>query len=168
MIYVRCLLSLRKVETCCRAGSTSARRRRGFGGTALARCSLVTSASGQHGVTHIVLFTPEPLNQCEELESHIASEGAPIVAARYRFHRGRLRELADLPAPRHVARRYSAGLADAWISPPRDDRVRCGAGYVVNIIGIFYCDQDYEAALRDDEAQAASETRLKSKPIRRA
>ena len=34
-------------------------------------------------MTHIVRFTPEALNQLDEVESHIVGEGAPIVAARY-------------------------------------------------------------------------------------
>jgi toxin ParE1/3/4 len=102
-------------------------------------------------VIHTVRFTPEALNQLDELESHIAGAGAPIAAARYvdsivdycenlrTFpHRGTRRD--DIrPGLRTLGYRHRVTIAFAV------------AGDIVDIIGIFYGGQDYEAALRDDE-----------------
>ena len=102
-------------------------------------------------MTHTVRFTPEALNQLDELETHIAGVGSPTVAARYvdsivdycenlqTFpHRGTRRDdirpgLRTLGYRRRVTIAFE--VADA----------------TVNIIGVIYGGQDYEAALRDDE-----------------
>jgi plasmid stabilization system protein ParE len=102
-------------------------------------------------VTHTVRFTPEALNQLDELEAHIAGVGSPTVAARYvdsivdycenlwTFpHRGTRRD--DLrPGLRTLGYRRRVTI----LFEVSDD--------TVNIIGVFYGGQDYEAALRDDD-----------------
>ncbi|GLK73469.1 type II toxin-antitoxin system RelE/ParE family toxin [Ancylobacter dichloromethanicus] len=102
-------------------------------------------------MTHTVRFTPEALNQLDELEAHIAGVGSPTVAARYvdsivdycenlwTFpHRGTRRD--DLrPGLRTLGYRRRVTI----LFEVSDD--------TVNIIGVFYGGQDYEAALRDDD-----------------
>lgn len=102
-------------------------------------------------MTHIVHFTPEAREQLDELENHIAGEGSPIVAARYvdsivdyceslrTFpHRGTRRD--DLrPGLRTLGYRRRVTI----LFEVADD--------TVNIIGVYYGGQDYEAALRDDD-----------------
>lgn len=100
---------------------------------------------------HTVHFTPETLQQLDELEAHIAGVGSPIVAARYvdsivdycenlhTFpHRGTRRD--DLrPGLRTLGfRRRLTILFEV-------------ATDAVNILGVYYGGQDYEAALRDEE-----------------
>lgn len=102
-------------------------------------------------MTHTVRFTPEALNQLDKLEAHIAGVGSPVVAARYvdsivdycgnlwTFpHRGTRRD--DLrPGLRTLGYRRRVTI----LFEVSDD--------TVNIIGVFYGGQDYEAALRDDD-----------------
>lgn len=102
-------------------------------------------------MTHTIHFSPEALQQLYELETHIAAAGAPIVAARYvdwivdycenlnTFpHRGTPRD--DLrPGLRTLAFRRRVMIL-----------FEVAAG-TVNILGVYYGGQDYEAALRDDE-----------------
>lgn len=102
-------------------------------------------------MTHTVRFTPEALNQLDELEAHIAGVGSPTVVARYvdsivdycenlwTFpHRGTRRD--DLrPGLRTLGYRRRVTI----LFEVSDD--------TVNIIGVFYGGQDYEAALRDDD-----------------
>ncbi|CAI2936809.1 type II toxin-antitoxin system RelE/ParE family toxin [Aminobacter niigataensis] len=102
-------------------------------------------------MSHSVLFTPEAQQQLDELETHIAGVGSPTVAARYvdsivdycenlqTFpHRGTRRddlrpELRTLGFRRRVTILFEV------------------AADTVNIIGVYYGGQDYEAALRDSE-----------------
>jgi plasmid stabilization system protein ParE len=102
-------------------------------------------------VTHNVLFTPEALNQPDELEIHIAEAGSLTVAAQYvdsivgycenlqTFpHRGTRRD-DSRPGLRTLGYRRRVTIAFEV------------AADTVNIIDVFYGGQDYEAALRDDE-----------------
>jgi plasmid stabilization system protein ParE len=102
-------------------------------------------------VTHTVYFTPEAQQHLDELETHIARVGPPAVAARYvdsivdfcenlqTFpHRGTRRD--DLrPGLRTLGFRRRVTI----LFEVTDD--------TVNILGIYYGGQDYEAALRDGE-----------------
>ncbi|QND61776.1 type II toxin-antitoxin system RelE/ParE family toxin [Mesorhizobium huakuii] len=102
-------------------------------------------------MTHTVHFTPEAQQQLDELETHIAGVGSPNVAARYvdnivdycenlqTFpHRGTRRD--DLrPGLRTLGFRRRVTI----LFEVADD--------TVNIIGVYYGGQDYEAALRDNE-----------------
>lgn len=101
-------------------------------------------------MSHIVHFTPEALNQLDELESHIAAEGSAITAARYidsivahcenlrTFpHRGTRRD--DIrPGLRTLGYRRRVTIAFEV------------AGDRINILGVYYGGQDYEADLGDD------------------
>lgn len=102
-------------------------------------------------MSYTVHFTPEALEQLDELETHIAGAGSPIGAGRYvdsivdyceslqTFpHRGMRRDelrpgLRTLGFRRRVTILFEV-MADT-----------------VNIIGIFYGGQDYEAALLEGE-----------------
>ena len=100
---------------------------------------------------HAVHFTTEAQQQLDELETHIARLGSPTVAARYvdsivdhcenlqTFpHRGTRRD--DLrPGLRTLGFRRRVTI----LFEVTDD--------TVNIIGVYYGGQDYEAALWDDE-----------------
>lgn len=102
-------------------------------------------------MTYTVRFAPEALSQLAELEIHIAGAGSPTVASRYvdsivdycenleTFpHRGTRRE--DIrPGLRTLGYRRRVTI----LIEVADD--------TVNIIGVFYGGQDYEAALQDDE-----------------
>ncbi|MER9327567.1 type II toxin-antitoxin system RelE/ParE family toxin [Mesorhizobium sp. M0152] len=102
-------------------------------------------------MTHTVRFTPEALNQLDELEGHIAEAGSPAVAARYvdaivdycenlgTFpHRGTRRD--DIrPRLRMLGYRHRVTIAFEV------------AEKTVNIIGVYYGGQDYEADLRNGE-----------------
>lgn len=102
-------------------------------------------------MTHTVHFTPEAQQQLDELETHIARVGSPNVAARYvdnivdycenlqTFpHRGTRRD--DLrPGLRTLGFRRRVTI----LFEVADD--------TVNIIGVYYGGQDYEAALRESE-----------------
>lgn len=102
-------------------------------------------------MTHTVLFTPEAQQQLGDLETHIAGIGSPTVAARYvdsivdycenlqTFpHRGTRRD--DLrPGLRTLGFRRRVTI----LFEVADD--------TVNVIGVYYGGQDYEAALRDSE-----------------
>ena len=102
-------------------------------------------------MTHTVDFTPEALQQLDQLEAHIAEAGSPTVAARYvgsivdycgnlqTFpHQGTRRE--DLgPGLRTLGFRKRVTILFEVTSD------------VVNIVGVFYGGQDYEAALQDNE-----------------
>lgn len=107
-------------------------------------------------MTDKVHFTPEALQQLDEMETHIAEVGSPTVAARYvdsivdycenllTFpHRGTRRD--DLrPGIRTFRRRVTILFEVA------DDKV--------NILGVYDGGQDYEAALRDEEEWQAKYT----------
>lgn len=102
-------------------------------------------------MTHTVHFTPEAQQQLDELETHIAGAGSPSVAARY------VDSIVD----------YCENLRTFPHRGTRRDDLRSGlrtlgfrrrvtilfevADDTVNIIGVFYGGQDYEAALRDSE-----------------
>jgi len=103
-------------------------------------------------VIHTVCFSPEALNQLDELESHIAAAaGSPIVAARY------VDAIVD----------YCEALRVFPHRGTRRDEVRAGLrtlGYrrratiafevtesTVNILGVYYGGQDYESDLRGNE-----------------
>lgn len=102
-------------------------------------------------MTHTVHFTPEALQQLDELEIHIAGASSPTVAARYvdsivdycenlqTFpHRGSRRD--DLrPGLRTLGYRRRVTI----LFELSDD--------TVNIIGIYYGGRDYEAILRGSE-----------------
>lgn len=102
-------------------------------------------------MTYTVHFTPEAQQQLDELETHIAEVGSPTVAARYvdsivnyceslqTFpHRGTRRD--DLrPGLRTLGYRRRVTI----LFEVTDD--------TVNIIGVYFGGQDYEAALRDNE-----------------
>lgn len=102
-------------------------------------------------MTHIVHFTPEAQQQLDELEAHITGMATPTVAARYvdsivdycenlqTFpHRGTRRD--DLrPGLRTLGYRRRVTI----LFEVADD--------TVNIIGVYYGGQDYEAALPDGE-----------------
>lgn len=98
---------------------------------------------------HAVRFTPEAQQQLVDLETHFAQAGSPVAAARYvdsiidfceklqTFpHRGTQRD--DLrPGLRTLGFRRRVTI----LFEVADD--------AVNIVGIYYGGQDYEAALRD-------------------
>ncbi|BCH30430.1 hypothetical protein MesoLjLc_23600 [Mesorhizobium sp. L-8-10] len=102
-------------------------------------------------MTHTVRFTPEALNQLDELETHIAGVGSPRMAARY------VDSIVD----------YCENLRTFPHRGMRRDDIRPGlrtlgfqrrvtiafevADGTVNIAGVFYGGQDYEAALGDEE-----------------
>lgn len=101
-------------------------------------------------MTHVVRFAPEALDQLDELEERIASERSPAVAARY------VDSIVN----------YCESLQAFPHRGTRRDSIRAGLrtlGYrrrvtiafevaddTVNILGIYYGGQDYEAGLRDD------------------
>lgn len=102
-------------------------------------------------MSHTVLFTPEAQQQLDELETHITGVGSPTVAARY------VDSIVD----------YCENLQTSPHRGTRRDDLRPGlrtlgfrrrvtilfevAADTVNIIGVYYGGQDYEAALRDSE-----------------
>lgn len=100
---------------------------------------------------YAVNFTPEAQQQLDELEAHIAEVGSPIAAARYvdsildhcenlqAFpHRGTRRD--DLrPGLRTLGFRRRVTI----LFEVTDD--------TVNVIGIYYGGQDYEATLLHDD-----------------
>ncbi|CEJ12720.1 Plasmid stabilization system protein [bacterium YEK0313] len=107
---------------------------------------------------YIVRFAPEALNQLNELERYIAADGAPVVAARYvdaivdycasletNPHRGTRRD--DIRTGlRTIGYRRRVTIAFEIV----DDTV------AVNILGIYYGGQDYEASLRDGDQEPPS------------
>lgn len=102
-------------------------------------------------MTHTVRFSPEALEQLDGLETHIAGAASPVVAARY------VDSIVD----------YCENLRTFPHRGTRRDDLRPGlrtlgfrrrvtilfevAADTVNILGVYYGGQDYEAALRDDE-----------------
>jgi toxin ParE1/3/4 len=102
-------------------------------------------------VTHTIRFTPEALQQLDELEGHISGVGSPIVAAQY------VNSIVD----------YCENLQTFPHRGMRRDDLRPGLrtlGFrrrvtilfevdedTVNILGVYYGGQDYEAALDDNE-----------------
>jgi len=102
-------------------------------------------------VTHTVYFTPEARDQLDELETYIAEARSPVVAARY------IDSIVD----------YCENLRTFPQRGTRRDDLRPGLrllGYrrrvtilfeiandAVNILGVYYGGQDYEAHLRDDD-----------------
>jgi toxin ParE1/3/4 len=101
-------------------------------------------------VIYPVRFTLEAQRQLDELETHIARAGSPAVAARYvdsivdycenlqTFpHRGTRRDDLRLGLRTLGFRRRVTILFEVT-----DD--------TVNIVGVYYGGQDYEAALQDD------------------
>ena len=104
-------------------------------------------------MTHTVHFTPEALDQLDKLEVDISGAASPAIAARYvdsivdycenlqTFpHRGTRRD--DLrPGLRTLGFRRRVTI----LFEVADD--------TVNIIGVYYGGQDYEANFQDDDAQ---------------
>lgn len=102
-------------------------------------------------MTHTVHFTPEAQQQLDELETHIADAGSPIAAARY------VDSIVD----------HCENLQTFPQRGTRRDDLRPGlrtlgfrrrvtilfevANDTVNIIGVYYGGQDYEAAIRDGD-----------------
>jgi toxin ParE1/3/4 len=101
---------------------------------------------------YTIVFSPEAETQLVELYGYIAAEGSPDIAAR--FTDGIVT--------------YCENLSTLPLRGVKRDDVRPGLritnyrrrvvvafdveGDRINIIGIFYGGQDYEAALLDDEA----------------
>ncbi|EHS51110.1 plasmid stabilization system [Rhizobium sp. PDO1-076] len=102
-------------------------------------------------MTHIIHFTPEARDQLDKLEVDISGAASPAVAARYVDsivdyceklqtlpHRGTRRD--DLrPGLRTLGFRRRVTILFEVVD---------GA---VNIIGVYYGGQDYEAALREGD-----------------
>lgn len=102
-------------------------------------------------MTHTVRFSPEAIDQLEELQAHIAAAGSPLASQRYIDsvvdhcenlqvfpYRGTRRD--DLrPGLRTLGYRRSMTILFEVTAD------------TVNILGIYYGGQDYEADLRDGE-----------------
>ena len=102
-------------------------------------------------MTHTVHFTPEALDQLDKLEVDISGAASPAIAARY------VDSIVD----------YCQNLQTFPHRGTRRDDLRPGlrtlgfrrrvtilfevAGDTVNILGVYYGGQDYEADLTDDE-----------------
>ncbi len=102
-------------------------------------------------MSYTVRFSPEALRQLDELEAHIAEVASGAVSARY------IDSIVD----------YCENLRTFPQRGTRRDDIRPGLrtlGYrrrltiafevaenTVDIIGVFYGGQDYEAALREGE-----------------
>lgn len=102
-------------------------------------------------MTHKVHFTPEARDQLEKLEIHIAGAGSPIVAAHYVDsivdHCEKLQTF-----PHRGTRRDDLGPGLRTLGFRRRVTILFEvSGDTVNIIGIYYGGQDYEAAMRDGE-----------------
>jgi plasmid stabilization system protein ParE len=102
-------------------------------------------------VTHRVYFAPEALQQLDELETHFGAVASPTVAARY------VDSIVE----------HCEGLQTFPQRGTRRDDLRPGlrtlgfrrrvtilfevAVGTVNILGVYYGGQDYEADLREGE-----------------
>ena len=104
-------------------------------------------------MTHTVHFTPEALDQLDKLEEDISRAASPTVAARY------VDSIMDYceklqTFPRRGTRRDDLRSSLRTVGFRRRVTILLEvADDTVNIIGIYYGGQDYEAALRDDDDQ---------------